>query len=155
MSTIPTALRTLDTRHFGGWIYLVHLIVIYTMMYLIPTEIIFCSPRTNGSGSVWLINVSGDAWLFGTSGSLYIDGSYGLYYILRTLVICSLCGWHFQVDSLIIISIILYPIPTEALSEHGRFRWPLACLPFWLYLRQLLLQFLRPHLFRRTSFRMK
>lgn len=34
-------LRTLDTRHFGGWIYLVHLIVIYTMMYLIPTEIIF------------------------------------------------------------------------------------------------------------------
>lgn len=39
----------------------------------------FCSPRTNGSGSVWLINASGDAWLFGTSGSLYIDGSYGLY----------------------------------------------------------------------------
>lgn len=73
------ALRTLDTRHFGGWMYLVHLIVIYTMMYHIPTEIIFCSPRTNGSGSVWLINASGDAWLFGTSGSLYVDGSYGLY----------------------------------------------------------------------------
>ena len=37
----------------------------------------FCSPRTNGSGSVWLINASGDAWLFGTSGSLYVDDSYG------------------------------------------------------------------------------
>lgn len=37
----------------------------------------FCSPRTNGSGSVWLINTSGDVWLFGTSGSLYVDGSYG------------------------------------------------------------------------------
>lgn len=64
-------------------------------------------------------------------------------YILRTLVIYSLCGWYFQVDSLIIISIILYHIPTEVLSEHGRSQWPLACLSFWPHLRQLLLQFLR------------
>ena len=49
-----------------------------------------------------------------------------------------------------IVKHYLYPILLVAsLSEHGRSRWPLACLPFWLHLRQLLLLFLRSHLFDR------
>lgn len=53
LMSFPTALRTLDTHHFGGLIYLVHLIVIYTMMYLIPTEI---SLRTRGTTLMHMVS---------------------------------------------------------------------------------------------------
>ena len=174
-SAIPTgSIRTSDIHHFDGWIYLVHLIVIYTMMYHIPTvsghdnfRIYPNGVLNNGSYGVdnsygspmTAVNiVTYGAWDVWTSGAVdfyngYAFNSYGLYSpdtsdIQFVWMVFPSGFINHNLD-------YTYRIPTKSLSEHGRSRWPLACLSFWPHLRQLLLQFLRAHLFRRTSFRMK